>query len=144
MGELGLPYVVQCAALFTLNTAFSSNPLGFFVLTRCAADLLEAHGDDVLKAEYLPRLRSGEWFGTMALSEPHAGSSLSSIRTLARRVGEGSREYRLRGNKMWTSGAFHDATGNVIHMLLARIEGEQTPAGARGTGLDLHERGVWS
>jgi alkylation response protein AidB-like acyl-CoA dehydrogenase len=115
MGELGLPFPVQCAASFLLGCGFSSNPIGFAVLTRCAADLLEAHGTAALKEQYLKPMRAGEVFGTMALSEPQAGSSLAAIRTLARRseISEGREaplgpEWRIKGNKMWTSGAFHD------------------------------------
>ena len=153
--ELGLPYALQCSAAFTLGGVFSSNPLGLFTLTRCAADLLAAHGCDALKQQYLPKLRSGEWMGTMALSEPQAGSSLAAIRTIAtpaapadlphtRQQNSGSAttatpatpaEYRIRGDKMWTSGAFHDLSSNIIHMLLARTPG--APPGAAGLSLFL-------
>jgi alkylation response protein AidB-like acyl-CoA dehydrogenase len=85
MSKLGLPFPIQCAASFLLGCAFSSNPIGFAVLTRCAADLLEAHGTAALKKEYLGAMRAGEVFETMALSEPQAGSSLAGIRTRARR-----------------------------------------------------------
>mmetsp|Transcript_904 Transcript_904/g.2801 ORF Transcript_904/g.2801 Transcript_904/m.2801 type:complete len:277 (+) Transcript_904:381-1211(+) len=115
MSELGLPFPVQCAASFLLGCGFSSNPIGFAVLTRCAADLLEAHGTAALKKEYLGPMRAGQVFGTMALSEPQAGSSLAAIRTRARRseIQEGGEaplgpEWRIQGDKMWTSGAFHD------------------------------------
>jgi len=108
LDQLGLPFAVQCSAAFTLGGAFSSNPFGLFTLTRCAADLLEAHGSDALKQTYLPKMRSGEWMGTMALSEPHAGSSLASIRTVATPSVDapshgGALEYRICGDKMWTS-----------------------------------------
>ena len=114
MDELGLPFAVQCCAAFTLCSAFSSNPLGVFTLTRCAADLLEAHGSDALKDVYLQKLRTAEWTGTMALSEPQAGSSLSTIRTTATPYIEEDAqpgEFRIRGDKMWTSAAFHDLAG---------------------------------
>ena len=102
MGELGLPFPVQCAASFTLQGAFSSNALGIFVLTRCAADLLEAHGSEALRAQWLAPLRTAEWTGTMALSEPHAGSSLAEIRTIATpHAGGAEGEYRIKGDKMW-------------------------------------------
>ena len=140
LAELGLPFSVQCASLFTLHSAFSSNWVGMFILTRCAADLLAAHGDERLKAEYLPRLRSAEWMGTMALSEPQAGSSLATIRTQASPVDDGAVlqpgcEVRLRGDKMWTTAAFHDCADNVIHMVLARLPG--APAGSAGISLFL-------
>lgn len=82
--SLGLPYPVQCGVNYMLFSAFSANVLGFHVLTRCAADLLEAHGSASLKDRYLADMRSGACFGTMALSEPHAGTSLAGITTLAR------------------------------------------------------------
>ena len=138
LDALGLPFAVQCAAAFSLGGAFSSNPLGVFTLTRCAADLLEAHGCDELKQFYLPKLRSADWFGTMALSESQAGSSLADICTMATPVGEhegAAPEYRIRGEKMWTSGAFHDLSDNIIHMLLARTP--NSPPGAGGISLFL-------
>lgn len=137
IAELGLPFAVQMSATATLCSAFTSNPLGLFVLTRCAADLLEAHGSRELKEQYLGKMRSAEWHGTMALSEPHAGSSLATIRTTATPV-EGAAaagEYRIRGDKMWTTGAFHDLSDNIIHMLLARTVG--APSGAAGISLFL-------
>ena len=116
MAELGLSFPVQCAVNFILGGAFSSNPIGFAVLTRCAADLLEAHGSDALKRQYLAAMRAGDVIGTMALSEPHAGSSLAAIRTTARKRetpllgAELGEEWSIRGDKMWTSGAFHDVS----------------------------------
>ena len=131
LDSLGLSFPVQCAALYTLNASFSSNILGLFVLTRCAADLLEAHGSPQLQEAYLPKLRSAEWTGTMALSEPHAGSSLAGIRTLAvphESPCAAPGEYRIRGDKMWTTCAFHDLTDNIVHMLLARTPGAKEGA----------------
>ena len=138
LDQLGLPFAVQCCAAAMIGGAFSSNPFGVFTLTRCAADLLEAHGSERLKQKYLPNMRSGKWMGTMALSEPQAGSSLASIRTIATpyagpNAEEG--EFRICGNKMWTSGAFHDLTENIVHMLLARTPG--APPGSRGISLFL-------
>lgn len=80
MSELDLPFAVQCAAQFTLGGAASSNLLGYFVLTRCAADLLEAHGSPALKEEYLPKLRSAEWFGARW---PRGSPTCHAARTLA-------------------------------------------------------------
>ena len=137
--ELGLPYAVQCAAKATIGAAFSSNPLGLFALTQHAADLLEAHGSEALRETYLAKLRSAEWMGTMALSEPHAGSSLAPIRTMATPVateeGVAAGEHRIHGDKMWTTGAFHDLAGNIVHMLLARTP--DAPTGAGGISLFL-------
>ena len=131
LSELGLPFTIQCAAQYTLGGAASSNLVGYFVLTRCAADLLEAH-DCSVKELYLPSLRSAEAFGTMALSEPHAGSSLSSIRTMATRSA-GDDSYRLRGDKMWTTGAFQDVSSNIVQMVLARTPNAKP--GAAGISL---------
>jgi alkylation response protein AidB-like acyl-CoA dehydrogenase len=138
LNELGLPFAAQCAAEFTICGAFSSNPFGVFTLTRCAADLLEAHGSTALKSEFLPQLRTGEWMGTMALSEPQAGSSLAAVRTMAAPYTGPDGipgEFRLRGDKMWTSGAFHDLSVNIVHMLLARTP--DAPPGAAGISLFL-------
>jgi len=142
ISELGLPFSVQCAANTALCSGFSSNIFGLFTLTRCAADLLEAHGSEVLKERYLAQMRTSEWFGTMALSEPHAGSSLATIRTMATPLvtdaGEadgGVGQYRIRGDKMWTTGAFHDLSENIVHMLLARTPGARP--GAAGISLFL-------
>ena len=124
ISELGLPFTVQCGANVILGGGFSSNIFGLFTLTRCAADLLDAHGSPALRDAYLGPLRSTELFGTMALSEPHAGSSLATIRTMAvpeadadggTRVGA----YRVRGTKMWTTGAFHDLSHNIVRRLMA-------------------------
>ena len=137
MSELGLPFSVECAAMSILASGFSSNIFGLFTLTRCAADLLDTHGSAALKEKYLHKMRSGEWFGTMALSEPHAGSSLAAIRSMATPVtnGESSGEYRIKGDKMWTTGAFHDLSDNIVHMLLARTPGAMP--GAAGISLFL-------
>lgn len=135
LSQLGLPFSVQCTASVMVASGFSSNLPGLFVLTRCAADLLEAHGSDDLKSRYLGQLRSGEYFGTMALSEPHAGSSLATIRTSATPQPGQPGEYRIRGDKMWTTGAFHDLSDNIIHMLLARTPGAAD--GAAGISLFL-------
>ena len=133
LASLGLPFAVQCAANYTLGASATSNLVGYFVLTRCAADLLEAHGSEALVEQdgYLAKLRSGEYFGTMALSEPHAGSSLSTIRTMATPHDGGGTagEYRLRGDKMWTTGAFQDVSSNIVQMLLARTPDAKPGAG---------------
>jgi alkylation response protein AidB-like acyl-CoA dehydrogenase len=143
--SLGLSFPVQCGVNFLLYGAFTSNVLAFHVLTRCAADLLEAHGDETLKGRYLADMRRGDVFGTMALSEPHAGSSLAGITTSARPDTPEELQqpawmkgaWRIKGSKMWTSGAFHDVAENTCHMLLARAEGPGTPAGIKGVSLFL-------
>jgi alkylation response protein AidB-like acyl-CoA dehydrogenase len=78
----------------------------------------------------------GRFQGTMVLSEPHAGSSLSDVRTTARAMPDGS--YRLSGSKMWISGGSHELSENIVHLVLARIEG--APAGVRGLSLFIVPR----
>jgi butyryl-CoA dehydrogenase len=112
-------------------------------LTHGAYDCLRTHGTDEQKALYLPRLVSGEWTGTMCLSEPQAGSSLSDVATRAEPDGAdfeaeplGPR-YRLRGNKMWISAGEHELTENIIHLVLAKIPGPdgRTIPGTKGISL---------
>ena len=91
-----------------------------------AANMLMASGDDALKERFLPDLVSGRFFGTMCLSEPHAGSSLANLRTTATPMGDGT--YQIRGSKMWITGAEHELSENIIHFVLARL-----PDGGVGT-----------
>src|SRR5580704_11922990 len=108
------------------NLAFKLGPM----LTHGAVHALELTGSAAQKATYLPRMVSGEWSGTMVLTEPQAGSDLGLVRTRA--VPEGDR-YRLFGQKIFITWGDHDLTANTIHMVLARIEG--APAGVRGISL---------
>src|SRR5690606_20605806 len=91
------------------NVAFALCPM----LTRGAIDVLELCGSDEQKALYLPRLVSGEWTGTMNLTEPQAGSDLSAVRTRALRQPDGS--YRLHGQKIFITYGEHDLTPNIVH-----------------------------
>ena len=100
-------------------------------LTTGAAHLIEAFGDDTLKRELMTRMYAGEWTGTMALTEPHAGSSLSDVTTSASPRADGT--YAIRGSKIFISGGDNDLTENIVHMTLARIEG--APAGIKGVSL---------
>jgi butyryl-CoA dehydrogenase len=100
-------------------------------LTQSAAHLIEAFGDEHLKREMMTRMYEGTWTGTMALTEPQAGSSLSDITTKAVPRGDGT--YSITGAKIFISGADHDLTENVVNMTLARIEG--APAGTKGVSL---------
>ena len=95
--------------------------------------MLNACGSDELKRKYLPNLVDGNWFGTMCLSEPQAGSSLADIRTKADLNTDGS--YSISGTKMWISGGEQDITENIIHMVLAKIPG--SPPGVKGISLFL-------
>jgi butyryl-CoA dehydrogenase len=132
VGGQGLPLVVATLANAYLVAA-NASACGYAGLTTGAAHLLEAFGDDVLKREMMARMYAGEWTGTMALSEPHAGSSLADVTTRATPRGEGNGTYAIAGSKIFISGADQDLTGNVVHMTLARIVG--APAGIKGVSL---------
>jgi hypothetical protein len=123
MGALFGEY--ECSA----NIAFSMYP----GLTRGAVAALAAHGDDDLKARYLPKLTVGERSGTMNLTEPQCGTDLGLIKTKAVPQADGS--YAITGQKIFISAGEHDLTDNIIHLVLARIEG--APAGTRGISLFL-------
>jgi butyryl-CoA dehydrogenase len=119
------------SACFAIFDAANVSTAGYPLLTVAAARLLQSFGDDELKDRFLPRMLAGEVMGTMCLSEPDAGSSLGDLRTMAKPADDGT--YRLFGRKMWISGAGHDLTDNIVHFVLARIEG--APAGTRGISL---------
>jgi 3-(methylthio)propanoyl-CoA dehydrogenase len=108
------------------NLAFKLGPM----LTHGAVHALELTGTDEQKARYLPKMVSGEWSGTMVLTEPQAGSDLGAVRTRA--VPEGD-HYRLFGQKIFITWGDHDLTANTIHMVLGRIEG--APSGVKGISL---------
>ena len=130
MGGMQLPLVVTACAMGYL-TAAASTTNGFHALTAANANLLEAHASEEQIATWVPRLRSGEFAGTMALSEPQAGSSLSDMRTKAVPQEDGT--YRIFGNKIWISGGDHELSRNIVHAVLARIEG--APPGVKGISL---------
>src|SRR5262249_24806646 len=100
-------------------------------ITNGAAHLLEAFGDETLKSELMTRLYAGEWTGTMALTEPQAGSSLADVNTRATQRADGS--YAISGSENFLSGGDHDLTENVVNMTLARIDG--APPGTKGVSL---------
>jgi alkylation response protein AidB-like acyl-CoA dehydrogenase len=109
--------------------AFGVAPL----LTFGGVEALAAHGSEDLKQRYLEKLVAGEWTATMNLTEPHAGSDLSVIRTRAEPCGDGS--YRISGQKIFISYGEHDLTDNIIHLVLARLP--DAPKGTRGISLFL-------
>jgi alkylation response protein AidB-like acyl-CoA dehydrogenase len=111
------------------NVAFALCPM----LTRGAIDALELRGTVSQRDKYLPKMVSGEWTGTMNLTEPQAGSDLSAVRTRAVPTGDG--RYLLTGQKIFITYGEHDLTGNIIHMVLARVAG--APDGVKGTSLFL-------
>jgi alkylation response protein AidB-like acyl-CoA dehydrogenase len=109
------------------NVAFALCPM----LTRGAIDAIELRGSEALCKTYLPKMVSGEWTGTMNLTEPQAGSDLSAVRTTAVPTGDG--RYRLKGQKIFITYGEHDLTGNIVHMVLARVTG--APEGVKGMSL---------
>jgi butyryl-CoA dehydrogenase len=118
LGGLGLPAAIG-SAVTALFGAACTPAAGYVFLTGAAARVIAAFGDDRQRNLWLPPMLEGRWFGTMCLSEPHAGSSLLDVSTQAVAVGDGT--YRIRGNKMWISGGDHDAAENIVHLVLARI-----------------------
>src|SRR5437016_9598832 len=131
-GGQGLPQAINSACIEMWNSAAMAFGIGV-VLTMGAIDTLEAHGTDHLKKTYLPKLVSGEWTGTMQLTEPQAGSDVGALRTKAERASDGS--YRLTGQKIFITYGEHDLTENIIHFVLARLP--NAPAGTRGISLFL-------
>jgi len=130
VGGQQLPSLVHTAASSYLCAA-NGSALGLAMLTSEVAHLIESFGDAGLRARYMAALYAGEMTGTMALTEPHAGSSLGDITTRATPAGDGT--YRVTGSKIFISGGEHDLTDNIVHMALARVEG--APAGTRGVSL---------
>lgn len=129
-GGLALPHTVA-SAIGALLTAANPGTNGYAFLTQAAANLLRLFGSDEQRSRYLPKMEAGEWFGTMCLSEPHAGSSVGDIRTLATPRADGT--YSLRGSKMWISGGEHELAENIVHLVLAKIPGG--PPGSKGVSL---------
>src|SRR5271154_596208 len=131
-GGQGLPQDVNAACTEMWNGASMAFGLGP-LLTMGAVDALNAHGSEALKRAYLEKLISGEWTGTMQLTEPQAGSDVGALRTRAERAGDGT--YRITGQKIFITYGEHDLTDNIIHFVLARLS--DAPAGTRGISLFL-------
>lgn len=134
-GGLRLPWSVSSAAM-TFFQAANLSTTAYSTLTIGAANLLHAFGTDEQKARYMEPLFDGRWAGTMALSEPQAGSSLADIRTQATPNDDGS--YAIVGTKQWISGGEHELTENIVHLVLAKIKG--APAGVHGISLFIVPR----
>jgi butyryl-CoA dehydrogenase len=141
LGGMQLPYVVEAAANAFFGKASVS--IGFGLLTAGNANLLMAHGTPLQQQVFAANEFSGRWSGTMCLSEPQAGSSLSDVATRAVPDGADHADdplgprYRLKGNKMWISAGDHELTENIVHLVLAKIpdvEGK-LPAGVKGISL---------
>ena len=131
-GGQGLPVSLSIAVLETLGTAnmgFALAP----ILTVGAIEALTHHGTPGQQALYLPRLATGEWTGTMNLTEPQAGSDVGALKTRAESVGDGT--YRIKGTKIFISFGDHDMAGNIVHLVLARTP--DAPAGTKGLSLFL-------
>jgi len=129
-GGQGLPYTVHTAVaeyMVSANMALMMYP----GLTQGAIAALLAHGTDEQKNTWLPRLVEGSWTGTMNLTEPHCGTDLGLLRTRAVPDGDGS--YRISGQKIFISAGEHDMSDNIVHLVLARVEG--APAGTKGLSL---------
>jgi acyl-CoA dehydrogenase len=131
-GGQGLPLAINaaCTEIWSAsNMAFGLCPL----LTLSAIEALDAHGSEELKKTYLGKLVSGEWTGTMQLTEPQAGSDVGALRTRAERMPDGT--YRLKGTKIFITYGDHDMTDNIVHFVLARLP--DAPAGTKGISLFL-------
>jgi acyl-CoA dehydrogenase len=129
-GGQGLPYALHSAVgefLSSANMAFSMYP----GLTQGAIAAIQAHGTPDQKQTWLPKMIEGRWTGTMNLTEPHCGTDLGMLRTRAVPAGDGS--YRISGQKIFISAGEHDLAENIVHLVLARIEG--APEGTKGISL---------
>ncbi len=131
-GGQDLPFLLLAACTELWNAscmAFALCPL----LTTGAIEAIAAHGSDEIVQRYLPKMISGEWTGTMNLTEPQSGSDLSQLRCKAQRTPDGT--YRLRGAKIYITYGAHDWTSNIVHLVLARLD--DAPEGTRGISLFL-------
>ncbi|WP_019529903.1 acyl-CoA dehydrogenase C-terminal domain-containing protein [Dasania marina] len=131
-GAMGMPkaLTVHCEEMFaSADLAFSLLPM----LTAGACFALDEHGSDELKQKYLAKMYSGEWSGSMCLTEPHAGSDLGIIRSKAEPLGDDS--YAISGTKIFITCGEHDLSGNIIHLVLAKLP--DAPAGPKGISLFL-------
>jgi alkylation response protein AidB-like acyl-CoA dehydrogenase len=131
-GGQGLPFAIQTAVLDTLGSA----NMGFALcptLTVGAIEALQHHGSPEQQALYLPHLATGEWTGTMNLTEPQAGSDVGALRATATPLGDG--KFAIKGTKIYISFGDHDMAPNIVHLVLARTPG--APAGTRGISLFL-------
>ena len=126
----GLPHYLNLAfneMVTSCNMAFGMYP----GLTNGAAQALLVGGSQEQKELYLPKMFSGEWSGTMNLTEPHCGTDLGMLRTKAVPQGDGT--YKISGQKIWISAGEHEMSGNIVHLVLARVEG--APQGVKGISL---------
>lgn len=128
-GGQGFPHMMRTVFndfMYGADQSFNMAPS----LTSGAADLICTVGSEELKGRFVPEMLSGKWAGTMALTEPNAGSDLSAIRTAAIPDGD---HYKIRGTKQFISWGDHDLTENIVHLILARIDG--APEGIKGISM---------
>ena len=133
-GGQGLPFTLSCNVLENLGTAnmaFNLLPM----LSVGAIEALEHHGSREMQEKYLPKLISGEWSGTMNLTEPQAGSDVGALRTTAMPIGDGEHagKYLIKGQKIYITWGEHELSKNIIHLVLARLP--DAPEGSRGISL---------
>lgn len=133
-GGQGLPFTLACNVLENLgaaNMAFTLLP----ILSVGAIEALAHHGSDAQQAMYLPKLVSGQWSGTMNLTEPQAGSDVGALRTTAEPIADGEHagRYRITGTKIYITWGDHELAENIVHLVLARLPG--APEGSRGISL---------
>ncbi len=145
LGGMQLPETITtaCASYFmAANPSTTAYPF----LTSAAANVIAHCASDALQAKFLEPMLTGQFSGTMALTEPHAGSSLAEITTSAKPAEDGS--YRIKGSKLYISGGEHELTDNIVHLVLAKIPGG--PAGVKGISLFIvpkyrqDAQGAWS
>ncbi len=129
-GGMQLPHIIFIAASHIIECA-NNSITGYMGLTGGAANLIVSFGSQVLKDKFVPNMIAGKWAGTMCLTEPQAGSSLSDISTLAKRNEDGT--FNLSGQKIFISGGDHEYCENFVHLVIARIEG--APLGTKGISL---------
>ncbi|MEZ4453069.1 MAG: acyl-CoA dehydrogenase [Nannocystaceae bacterium] len=132
VGGAGLPSVIATMGYLYLM-AGNGAAVGFALLTSGAAHLIESFGDDALREFFMARMYAGEWTGTMALTEPHAGSGLGDLTTKATPIPGRERLYRIQGSKIFISGGDQDFRENIVHLALARRVGDFP--GSRGISL---------
>ena len=133
-GGLGMPATLNTA----LSEMFCSANMAFGMypgLSHGAYHALHVYGTDELKQKYLPKLVSGEWTGTMCLTEPQCGTDLGLVKTKATLQADGS--YKITGTKIFISAGEHDLAENILHLVLAKIDDPETPAGIKGISLFL-------
>ena len=132
-GGQGLPFAVNSAVYEMLNSANQAWTM-YPGLSHGAYEALHVHGTEEQKKLYLPKLTSGEWTGTMCLTEPHCGTDLGLLRTKAEPVaGAPEGTYKITGNKIFISAGEHDFTDNIVHLVLARLP--DAPPGSKGISL---------